>query len=144
MKTKFYLAKCQNCSTSFNIPTLSDMAYGEFIAMSTQGKDYLFFNAIESSEWTFLSQYLNKHVNSNIQWLISECMDKVNNEKLSIIDKPKCPNCQENHLRTIKDISEAFLELKEVSFDSFNSLNDEEKILFLDQLLQQVHLKAEQ
>jgi len=48
-KIPTFRAKCANCGELFDHPSLSDMAYGEFVFCSENGKIYAYSSAFEPS-----------------------------------------------------------------------------------------------
>lgn len=135
---------CRNCSTLITIPTLSDMAYGEYIATSLDNKVFLHFNALESEEWKRIESILyNLLSNKNegygletkrFQWVIGKCMDSLDNAPLSIIERARCSACLSAELEEIKDSEGQVSEISKVRFNEFNKLTkvkQEELVLIL-------------
>jgi hypothetical protein len=132
MKVTTFRATCNDCHTPFDNPLLSDMSYGEFIARGEKGTAFAYLPAMGNPGWDRIDQlfkkfFPKKHPSSEtecFQWILGKCLDSLNDQELSIVSAPVCPNCHDNNLMYGDDIKTGELDLPDATFSKFFSLDD--------------------
>ena len=135
MKVFTFKATCNDCKTEFDNPLLSDLSYGEFIARGERGTVFAYLPAINNFGWDRINQLFKKTFPKKdqdsetncFQWIIGKCLDLIDNQELSIVNNPICPNCHRDSVMYGDEIKTGELNLPDATFSVFLALNDMEQ-----------------
>lgn len=132
MKVTTFKATCNDCHTQFDKPSLPSIAYGEFIARGEKGTVFAYLSTFGNSGWDRIDQlfknvFPKKYQSSAtecFQWVIGKCLDPIDDQALSIVGAPVCPNCHGSNVLAGDDIRAGELDLPDATFSKFLSLDD--------------------
>jgi hypothetical protein len=144
MKVSFFEVKCNKCGASFDTPLLSDFSYGEFIARSENGAFVAYLNAIEEPSVKEIKVLFDKifkihgfNINERycFHFVIEKCSDKIYGQEMKLDINPSCPDCGSNccdynNLRMV-----CIRDVRELSFNSYSILNDDEKKSIIEEYI---------
>ena len=145
MKTATFKTLCEKCQHIFDIPLLSDFSYGKFIAKDKSGKVFAHLQAIDNEGWNRISEIFDNlsenktnYTTEHFQWIVGECLDSVNGDKISIANRYVCPKCHSS-VKYGPGEKTGEMNLPEASFSEFLSLSDEEQTAKIKTLLDLLH-----
>lgn len=137
MRITTFEAKCADCKTIFEHPSLGDFAYGEFIFSTIDGSDFLCCDANEVSE-------------SILQGLIPEDLTAEQFQKtlVTVVDNPfasqltlriPCTKCGSTNLEYWEGQKIGVRNIEKATFKRFSVLSEEEKLKEISTILDDIN-----
>lgn len=117
-------AKCADCQKVFDHPSLGDMAYGEFIFCSENGKVYAYCNAFEAAPKLIEVLLPENLVGELFQPALSALADPIFGQQLT--NSIHCPNCGSVNLEYWHGDKTGTMMVKTVTYNHLLSLDRNE------------------
>ncbi len=139
---------CNECHHTFDMPLLSDLAYGEFIVRDKSGKRFSYLTTIGNQGFSKVSEIFDNLTEKKMSykkhflWVLAECLDPINGEKMDVAHRPICPKCHSYDIKYGSGEKTGEIDLPETSFFEFLSLSAEEQIVKIEKLLSSITSQA--
>jgi hypothetical protein len=133
MKVSTIIAKCRFWGHKFEMPSLGDFSYGDFIYSDGKGKKFKYFSGINNEYWDFVNQTLEvsrikaENRGDAIQKIIGLIADFEESEGHYQNERVICPVCGKKVLHFNRDKIVSTIDIDELSFNRYSKLTTQEK-----------------
>ena len=131
----FFRNTCHRCFNDVEIPSLGDFAYGELIFQTTNAQDFALVTLIDNKTFSFIINALEtlKNKKTDPQYVLARLADPLNGKEFTI-DR-LCPICRHKQRHFVDYIKTSSKKLPFVSWNSFEDLNEENKIQLIKEIV---------
>lgn len=133
MKVSKIKVKCRPWGHKFETPFLSDFSYGQFIYSSQDGQSHRYLDGLNNKTWDLVQKVVKdsnkkqKDEGEIIQTIIGHIADKDSTTDFYQNKRIICPTCRRKAWHVYRDDIVGSTEIKEMTFNRFERLTNEEK-----------------